>query len=78
MENIVLHAHFDGTQIQLDDPVELLPNTRLLVTVLQPADTEQNAWLTLSAQGLEAAYGNHEPDYALTSIKEHNPDYERG
>ena len=78
MENIVLRAHFDGTQIQLDDPVELLPNTKLLVTVIQPSDTEQNAWANLSAQGLDAAYSDDEPEYSLTSIKEFNPAYERG
>ena len=28
-------------------------------------------------QGLAAAYSESEPDYPLTSIKEHNPEYER-
>ena len=78
MENIVLRAHFDGTQIRLDDPVELLPNTKLLVTVIQPSDTEQNAWVNLSAQGLDAACSDDEPEYLLTSVKEFNPVYERG
>lgn len=78
MEHIIFHAHFDGTQIRLDDPVELEPNTKLLVTVIQAPDNEQRAWLNLSAQGLDAAYSHDEPEYVLTSIKERNPAYERG
>jgi hypothetical protein len=30
-------AHFDGQTIQLDVPVELPPNARLLVVILDPA-----------------------------------------
>jgi len=55
-------AHFDGKQILLDEPVELEPNTKLLVTVL-PKDTDREAWLSLSAQGLHDAYADEEEDY---------------
>ena len=67
METIVLRAHFDGEQILLDDPIQLLPNTRLLVTVIPEPDVEQIAWLRLSAAGLSAAYGDDEPDYLLAA-----------
>lgn len=77
MENITFRAHFDGTQILPDDPVELQPDTKLLVTVIQSFDPEQDAWLNFSAQGLDAAYSDDEPEYPLTLIKEHNPEYER-
>lgn len=30
-------AHYDGTEIKLDVPIRLEPNTRLLVTILDPA-----------------------------------------
>jgi hypothetical protein len=30
-------AHFDGNEIKLDVPIRLEPNTRLLVTILEPA-----------------------------------------
>lgn len=63
METIVLRAHFDGKQILLDEPYELLPNTHLLVTVIKKPDTEQMAWLKLSAEGLNLAYGEDEPEY---------------
>jgi hypothetical protein len=75
---IILHAHFDGEQIRLDDPYELRPNTKLLVTVIPERDTEYYAWLTLSHGGLEAAYDENEPDYPLSVIKEPNPGYEGG
>ena len=78
METITLRAHFDGKQILLNDPYELQPNTNLLVVVIPPPDAEQRAWLTLSAQGLNAAYGADEPDYPTTLIKEPNPAYEAG
>jgi hypothetical protein len=79
METIILRAHFDGEQIQLDDPFELRPNAKLLVTVLPQLQGEHLDWLRLSMQGLNAAYGTDEPEYPLTAIKEHNPIYdERG
>lgn len=76
MDSIVLRAHFDGEQIQLDDPFQLQPNMRLLVTVIPEPDAERYSWLRLSAEGLNAAYGEDEPDYPLTAIKEPNPSYE--
>ena len=68
-------AHFDGEHILLDEPVELEPNTRLLVTVL-PKDIEREEWLELSRQRLEAAYDDGEKDYSSDLIKEPNPEYE--
>jgi hypothetical protein len=76
METIILRAHFDGKQILLDEPYELQPNTRLLVTVMKKPDIEQGAWFNLSAEGLSLAYGEGEPEYPLTLIKEPNPTYE--
>ena len=60
--NQTIAAHFDGKQILLDEPVELEPNTKLLVTVL-PKDAEHEAWLNLSAGGLRDAYADEEEDY---------------
>jgi hypothetical protein len=68
-------AHFDGECILLDEPVELEPNTKLLVTVL-PKDTEREEWLELSRKGLEAAYDDKEENYSSELIKEPNPEYE--
>lgn len=68
-------AHFDGKHILLDEPVELEPNTKLLVTVL-PKDIEREEWLDLSRKRLQAAYDDGEEDYSLDVIKEPNPEYE--
>ncbi len=77
MENITLQAHYDGKQVLFDEPVELSPNTKLLVTVVQPSSSEEVEWQSFSAQNLERAYGEDEPEYSLSLIKEWNPDYER-
>lgn len=75
MDTMSIPAHFDGEQIRLDEPIQLEPNTRLLVTVLTD-ETERRAWFLSSARNLEEAYGEDEPEYSLDSILEANPDYE--
>lgn len=77
MESITLHAHFDGKQILLDDPVELEPDTELMVTVLPKSENgERSDWTRLSWESLARAYGEDEPEYPLDLIKEPNPEYE--
>ncbi len=68
-------AHFDGERILLDEPVELEPDARLIVTVLPKDNGERESWLRLSAAQLNAAC-NGDDDYALHMVKEMNPDYE--
>jgi len=75
---ITLHGHFDGVQIQLDEPFDLPMNARLLITVIQSTEDEKRAWLLLSRQGLASAYGNDEPEYNLMQVKEPNATYEAG
>lgn len=79
MPIIALPAHFDGKQICLDEPFNFKPETELIVTVLpnRKHDNEHENWLNLSAQKLEHAYGDNEPEYALTLLKEENNDYDR-
>ena len=77
MDTISIPAHFDGERILLDEPIELEPNTKLIVTVLPKNDTEYQAWLHLSNQRLEDAYGEDEEEYSLDTIREANPEYER-
>jgi hypothetical protein len=75
VDSKTFRAHFDGHQIQLDEPLELAPNTELLVTVL-PARSEEEDWAQLSLESLEGAYGDDEPEYTTDLIREANPDYE--
>ena len=78
MENITLHAHYDGSQIQLDEPYELQPDTKLLVTVIPPDAADDAAWTKFSQQRLAASYSDAEPEYSLNMVREPNPSYERG
>ena len=76
MNTINLKAHFDGKKILLDEPFDIEPDTKLIVTVL-PKDIakEKEDWMLVSKKNLEKAYGNNEPDYSVDLIKEANPDY---
>lgn len=77
MKPITLRAHFDGESIELDEPFELQPGTPLAV-IVHPADPEREEWLRLAARRFEDAYGDDEPEYSPSLIKEPNPDYEGG
>lgn len=77
MESITLRAHFDGKQILLDEPVELEPDTQLVVTVLPKTENgELSEWTRLSLESLARAYADDEPEYSLDLIKETNSEYE--
>ena len=79
-----LPAHFDGLRICLDEPFDLEPDLKLIVTILPgqelvneyEPDNEREAWLLLSGQRLEDAYGENEPEYSSDLLKEVNPSYE--
>ena len=70
MPAISLKAHFDGQAIHLDEPYELPRDAQLLVTVLPPASENGQLadWAELSANGLDHAYGDNEPDYSSVDI----------
>lgn len=76
MEIITLQAHFDGKQILLDEPYDLAPNTKLVVSVIRIKDEERESWTRLSLANLERAYGEDEPEYSPDLIKKVNPKYE--
>jgi hypothetical protein len=77
METRTLRAHFDGNQILLDEPFELEPNAKLLITVLPKAfDEEREDWVQLSLESLARAYSDDEPEYSMDLVKEPNPEYE--
>jgi hypothetical protein len=77
MKTITLTATFDGERIRLEDDFPLTKNARLLVTVLPDDDAaERRDWLTFASQSLARAYGDNEPDYPDSCVKEPNPLYE--
>ena len=65
----------------LDEPVT---NTSGVLSLDEEAPADRNrpeedaAWFNLFTHTLDAAYGENEPDYPLTAIKEPNPTYEGG
>jgi hypothetical protein len=63
MPAITVKAHYDGRTIQLDEPIALEPNARLLVTVLESPDEIGTDWPGWAAAGLARAFGEDEPDY---------------
>ena len=76
MEIVTLQAHFDGRQILLDEPFDMTPNTKLVVSVIRMPDEEREDLMRFSLSNLERAYGDDEPEYSLDLIKERNPKYE--
>ena len=78
MPMIAVPAHFDGERICLDEPFDIEPNAKLIVTILprRESDSEYAAWSRLSGQRLKDAYGENEPEYSAELLKEVNPDYE--
>ena len=78
MSSIRLRAHFDGDQIRLDEPFELDPDAELIVTVLPKNgdDVDREFWTQVSRHSLARAYGEDEPEYSFSLIREPNPDYD--
>jgi hypothetical protein len=68
MPAITVKAQYDGRTIQLDEPIKLAPNARLLVTVLEPADEIISDWPDLAAAGLARAFGDDEPEYGPNTV----------
>ena len=73
MKTVTLTAHFDGEHIQLDEPFQLPPEARLLVTIVpeSSADSERQDWYALSKAGLARAYSDDEPDYPASLVRNH-------
>lgn len=75
MKTVSVTAHFDGEHIRLDEPLDLEPNTKLMVTVLSAREDERSAWQQLSVKNLDRDYDDDEEEYALSDIKVNNPIY---
>ena len=66
MSVITLKAHYDGKQVCLDEPIDLAPNTPVLVTFPQPdaQGADRAEWFALAKAAFARAYGDDEPDYS--------------
>ena len=70
MPLVSIPAHYDGSQVRLDQEVALPLNRRLMVTVLEDADAEREDLLRLAVAGLEAAQGAGEVEDTEADIKQ--------
>ena len=76
MEHLVEAQVIDARHLKLKRPIKIAPGSTVMITI-EPAEgvAEDQEWYQISSQGLEAAYGEDEPDYSLDTIKEPNPEY---
>ena len=61
-------------KIESITPIDLPEGTSLLI--LPNPTTEAIEWSHFSLNGLSRAYGDDEPDYEISQLKEINPTYE--
>ena len=67
----------DSTHLELSKPIAIRKGLTVLVSVAESGDTdgERQQWLAASVESLCAAYGESEPDYPASMVRESNPDY---
>ncbi|HLE53585.1 MAG TPA: hypothetical protein VI755_16070 [Anaerolineales bacterium] len=77
MEHPVEAQVIDSRHLKLKKPIQNPPGSKVMITI-EPAEAiaEDQSWYTLSAGGLQAAYGEDEPDYSLERIKIPNPEFQ--
>ncbi len=66
MSVMTVKAHFDGEKVCLDEPIDLPPNTRVLVTTPQrdKNDPFREEWFAFAKAAFARGYGDDEPDYS--------------
>lgn len=67
----------DSTHLELSRPITAGRGRKVLVTVsvVDDTDEERRQWGAVSAASLQAAYGDSEPDYPASMVREGNVDY---
>jgi hypothetical protein len=74
-------AHFDGHQIQLDEPVNLKPDTKIRVEILddeQSFEEERREWNEFSLASFARLYDDEPDVYTSDMIKIRNPRFRGG
>jgi hypothetical protein len=69
-----IRGHFDGTQVLFDEPCELKPNTKVIITVVE--DDEDADWYLLGKKNFARAYADDDLEISLDKIIKLNPEYE--
>jgi hypothetical protein len=76
MERSIEAQVIDSHHLRLKKAIKIAPGSTVIITI-EPDDviSENREWYLLSAQNLEKAYSNEEPEYPLETIKIPNPDF---
>ncbi len=69
MPLLSVSAHFDGERVLLDEDVQIRPNARLLVTVLDEADPDRQEFLRLAQASLADAYAEDDVEYTEADLR---------
>ena len=62
-------AHFDGSRVLFDEVVQLRPNTRLIVTVLEDSDHERDEFLGMASRALAEGCADDEVEYSEADLR---------
>ncbi len=67
----------DSTHLELSKPISKQQGQIVHVSVADSAgdEDERREWLSTSASNLNRAYGDSEPEYTDSMVKERNPEY---
>ena len=68
----------DSTHLELFKPINIPAGKNIEISVLSQElyDQERNEWTKISMQGISNAYGESEPEYPISLVKEPNPEYD--
>ncbi len=67
----------DSTHLELATPIRTGRGGKVFVVITDPAivDSERKQWLDGASEMLRNAYGDSEPEYTPSMVRESNPDY---
>jgi hypothetical protein len=67
----------DSTHLELSKPIMTRQGVTVMVSVAESGerDAERGQWFAASSSVLGKAYGDSEPDYSESMVRERNPGY---
>ena len=76
MKTLIINIDQDSSLKLLMDLVNKLHlKVKVVSTEKTEEENEREGWNNFSMKNLNAAYGDNEPDYDLSMVKEPNPEY---
>ena len=68
MPLLTIAAHYDGSRVLLDEAIQLRPNTRLIVTVLEEEDRDRAEFMDMASRALGNACADDEVEYTEADL----------